>query len=516
MVEDSDIGPVGLEDEAAFEASVVFGADSDETGDATVVLPGDQDDVEAADLSGGQPGWVGKKLGHFKLLRLIAEGSMGTVIQAMDVNLKRIVALKVLRKRIVGFDDRQRVDQFLREARAAARLDHPNIVRIYEINEHGGWWYIAMEMVEGGSVKQIIKSTGSMAPGRACSVIADAAVALSAAHSLGVIHRDVKPSNLMVSRGGHCKLTDFGLVRLYDPNDPFDFTTRAVGTPQFVAPEVIRQHRSAPASDVYSLGGTLYYALTGHPPYVGEKVAGILNQHLDGPLPELSKHIPDCPESLNKLVQWAMAKDPAQRPTAADFATALCSEAIDWRTGDSGTLSGFASGSTILGHPGVAAGAHAASGSGAMASGAVTDAPAARAARSRRAWIFGGCVVAACLVVLVLWMLFGQSGPGGGLIGGRAPDISGRFPEAPATYGVLPPGAAGESAPPDPPAPSFSWVGKHDTKGLQFVASKRGRYYHPIDHADAQLIRSEDFVGYESVAEARADGKIPCADVPGN
>jgi len=411
MSEDSDIRPVGLEDQAAFEASVVFGADGEEAGDETVVLPDGHGDAEIADLSGGQPGWAGKTLGHFKLLRLIAEGSMGIVIQAMDVNLDRIVALKVLRKRIVGFDDRQRVEQFLREARAAARLDHPNVVRIYEINEHGGWWYIAMEMVEGGSVKQIIKAAGPMAPGRACKVIADAAVALEAAHSLGIIHRDVKPGNLMVTRGGHCKLTDFGLVRLYDPNDPFDFTTRAVGTPQFVAPEVIRDHRSTSASDVYSLGGTLYYALTGHPPYVAAKVAEILHQHLEGPLPELSKYIPDCSESLNKLVQWAMAKDPAQRPTAADFATALRSEAIDWRGDDSGTVAGSGLGSSVLGYSASGAAMRAESGSAALTGVAAMETSIARIARSRRTLILGGCGVLAGLVVLVLWMLSCPPGP---------------------------------------------------------------------------------------------------------
>ncbi|MDP6544936.1 MAG: serine/threonine-protein kinase [Phycisphaerae bacterium] len=503
MFDDSEIRPVGLEDEAAFEASMVFGADSEEVGDETIVLPGDQCAGQAVIPEGKQPGWLGKTLGHFKLLRLIAEGSMGIVIQAMDVNLHRIVALKVLRKRIVGFDDRQRVDQFLREARAAARLDHPNVVRIYEINEHGGWWYIAMEMVEGGSVKQIIKAAGGMPPGRACPVIADAAVALAAGHSLGIIHRDVKPGNLMVTRGGHCKLTDFGLVRLYDPNDPFDFTTGPVGTPQFVAPEVIRDHRSASASDVYSLGGTLYYALTGHPPYVGAKVSRILNQHLDGPPPELSKYIPDCPQSLNKLVHWAMAKDPAQRPVAADFASALRSEAIDWRGGDSAAALGSGSGSSVFGHPSLAGGSPATSGSGTLAT------VAARTARSPRTWITIGCAVVALLGVLVLWMLFGPKGPDGGPVDTRATDITGRFPESPPTYGVLAPGAVSAPGLPTPPAPSFSWVGKRDTTGLRFVASKRGRYFYPIEHPVAQLIRSDDFVGYKSFEAARSDGKIP-------
>jgi len=496
MFDDREFGPVGLEDEKAFEASVVLGAQCDQIGDETVLLPDHGDSSEEP-----RPGWVGKTLGHFKLLRKIAEGSMGIVIQAIDVNLERIVALKVLRKRIVGFDERQRVDQFLREARAAARLDHPNVVRIYEINEHDGWWHIAMEMVEGGSVKQILQATGGMAPGRACPVIADAAVALAAAHSMGIVHRDVKPGNLMVSRGGHCKLTDFGLVRLYDPNDPFDFTTKAVGTPQYVAPEVIRQHRSTAASDVYSLGGTFYYSLTGHPPYVGDKVSKLLHQHLEGPLPELSKHIPDCPESLNKLVQWAMAKDPADRPTAADFATALRSEAIDWRGDESGSLSGISAGSSVFGHRVIG------DASIALKSAALPD---LRSTLKRQIWMLGVCGAMLLVIALLLWMQFGPRGKVIDPVGpGPGADISGLFPDSPATYGVLPPGGGIAGEPPAAEAPPFSWVGKHDTVGLRFVASKRGRRFYPVNHPDAQLIRSEDFVGYKSEAEALADDKIP-------
>jgi serine/threonine protein kinase len=497
MFDDSDIRPVGLEDEDAFGASMIFGSDDESAGDETIVLPDEHGDTETVIPQEGQPRWVGKTLGHFKLLRMIAQGSMGIVIQAMDINLHRIVALKVLRKRITGFDDRQRVDQFLREARAAARLDHPNVVRIYEINEHSGWWYIAMEIVEGGSVKDIVKATGGMPPGRACAVIADAAVALAAAHSLGIIHRDVKPGNLMVSRGGHCKLTDFGLVRLYDPNDPFDFTTKGVGTPQYVAPEVIRDHRSASASDVYSLGGTLYYTLTGHPPYVSPKVAEILNQHLEGPLPKLSKYIPDAPESLEKLVQSAMAKDPSQRPSAADFATALHSEAIDWRAGESGVLSGSSAGSSVFGYPSPGSGLN-----------SVSESSLQRTPKSQRAWMLGFCGVVLLVIVSVLWMLFGPEPRVEVPRGGQVPDISGRFPDAPATYGVLKPGQVASGAHSVPPPPPFSWVGKHDAKGLRFVASKRGRYFYPIDHPAVQLIRSEDFIGYKSSDQARADGKV--------
>ena len=502
MADEPDIRPVGLEDSAAFEASTIFGSETDGVGDETILLPSGEGDPGEVSLQSGQPRWVGKTLGHFKLLRKIAEGSMGIVIQAMDVNLHRIVALKVLRKRITGFDDRQRVDQFLREARAAARLDHPNAVRIYEINEHSGWWYIAMEMVEGGSVKDIVKAAGAMPPGRACAVIADAATALAAAHSLGIIHRDVKPGNLLVSRAGRCKITDFGLVRLYDPNDPFDFTTRAVGTPQFVAPEVIRDHRSASASDVYSLGGTFYYTLTGHPPYVAPKVAEILNLHLEGPLPELSKHIPDAPESLDKLIQWAMAKDPSQRPSAADFATALHSEAIDWRGGESGLLTGVGAGSTLFGSQALKS----RSDLGAASASRIAQAP--RRSRRLRNWLLGFCGAGIFLLALVVGMLFGPVERGGPSKPRHVPDISGRFPDSPATYGVLAPGAVATPELKEPPAPSFSWVGKRNAKGLLFVASKRGGYFYPINHPAAKLIRNEDFIGYKSAAAARKDGKV--------
>jgi hypothetical protein len=120
-----------------------------------------------------------------------------------------------------------------------------------------------------------------------------------------------------------------------------------------------------------------------------------------------------------------------------------------------------------------------------------------------------GCGVVVFLMVLVLWTLFGPKGQDRGPIGGRTLDMTGRFPNSPATYGLLPPGAISEPELPSPPAPRFSWIGKHDTMGLRFVASKRGRYFYPIDHPTAQLIRSEDFVGYKSFDQARADGKIP-------
>jgi serine/threonine protein kinase len=184
---------------------------------------------------------------------------MGLVIQAEDVHLKRIVALKVLRKQLATSErGKKSIEQFIREARAAALIEHPNIVRVYEVNQHGEWWYIAMEMVTGNSLQAIVKAAGPLPASRACPIIADAATGLQVAHELGMIHRDIKPGNILVTRNGHGKVSDFGLVRIDDPDDPVDsYERQSIGTPYFMAPEIIRRGTIGPAVDIYSLGGTL-------------------------------------------------------------------------------------------------------------------------------------------------------------------------------------------------------------------------------------------------------------------
>jgi serine/threonine-protein kinase len=496
---------VGLEDAEAFEQSL-----TEQEGRAhgsTVMMQAGAAEEKAIEplASPGQPGWAGRTLGHFRLLGLIGNGTMGVVIQAMDVHLRRIVALKVLRKRIVGFTEQQRVEQFLREARAAARIEHPNVVRIHEINQHGGWWYIAMEMVEGGNLKRIVKAVGALPPQHACPLIADAAMALETSHALGIIHRDVKPTNLLVTRGGRCKVTDFGLVRLDDPDDPFDFTDRAVGTPHFASPELIRQRQATPASDVYSLGATLYFALTGRPPYGGANMAEVLQQHLSSAPPDVRRYRPDCPATLSLLVQRTLAKEPADRPTAEDFAAALHVEAVGWRE-DSGMIP--LSGSTLLGFPGrkFQMGLPAAD---------VAPPPAAKRRRTQQHGparilrnvllaLVAGMGLAACAVGLATG---GRSGSS--ILRPSAEAVlAGRFPDAPESYGVLP---AGERPAPAPlvKAPPFSWHGKTDVTGLQFVASKRGKHYWRIADANAMLIRADEFAGYRTESDARADGKTP-------
>jgi serine/threonine-protein kinase len=507
MDNDSQKEDQGLTDEAEFEESLVTEVDADLAAAETQLVEPQATPTPPAPEPPAptvkQPPWVGKILGHFKLLRLIGEGKMGRVIQAQDINLHRIVALKVLAKRLPGTDAQGRVDQFLREARAAAQIEHPNVVRVYEINQHDGWWYIAMEMLDAGNLRRVVKAAGPLSVPRACALIADAATGLAAAHELGIIHRDIKPANLMLTRAGRCKLTDFGLVRLDDPNDPFDFTQKAVGSPAFMAPEIILRREQTPAIDIYSLGGTLFHALTGKSLYTGQNVQEVLKKHVRAPVPDIRKLLPECPPSLAALVTRTLAKDPAERPSAADMAAALRAEAIATQADDSGTLS--------PGRSGVI------SGLTDSRIGTLTDAQlAATAGFWRKIRSVAGtkrfliAVVVAALAIVVGAALLA---PRSRLWPRRSPrpgQLARYFPEARETYGTLPPSTI---FPPISPAsdapPTFSWVGKIDPAGFTHVASRRGPHFYPVDAPEAILIRAEDFVGYKSIEDARADGKVP-------
>ncbi len=521
MFDDDDHpAPVGLEDERAFESTLV---DADPAQLAKLEAAADAGAMDAvASAAGGaagssvlrKPNWVGKKFGRFKLLRLLGEGSMGRVILAEDVNLHRVTALKILRKRIKGMDGEQAVQQFLREARGASQIDHPNVVRIYEINEYEGWWYIAMELVEGETLSRIVKVAGSLHPGRACPIMADAATALEVAHEFGVIHRDVKPGNLMITRNGRCKLTDFGLVRWDSSHDPFDLQDKSVGTPKYMAPEVIRRQHQGPAIDVYSLGATFYFALTGRPPYVGDKVAQILKQHLEAPPPDVRVVVPGCPDSTAQLIMRMMAKNPEQRPSAAEAADLLQLEAVAFRSDDGSWVQGSSlnMGSSII-QAAIATGStiNIAVGEGETATPIAVEAGQPRATvdpnlsrRPRRLAALAVMVLALIAIVAGVASLF--KGPL------EKPGVDPAalqrfFPDAPETYGELPAGELPHPSDAQLPAPPFSWRGKQDATDIRFVASKLGRYYFAVESPLSSLIRAEDVVGYRTEEEAQAGGK---------
>ncbi|MGH2271855.1 serine/threonine-protein kinase [Anaerohalosphaeraceae bacterium U12dextr] len=451
--------------------------------------------------------WVGKVMGHFKLLRLIGEGSMGLVIQAEDTHLKRIVALKVLRKKLSeGEKGKDAVEQFLREARAAASIEHPNIVRVYEINQHAGWWYIAMEMVSGNSLQEIVKAAGALPMSRACPIIADAAIGLQVAHELGMIHRDIKPSNILVTRNGHGKISDFGLVRVDDPNDPFDtYARQSIGTPHYMAPEVIRREALTPAVDIYSLGATLYYVLTGRPPFAGGTMEEILRQHLHSEPPNILQYMPNCSPELASLIQRMMAKEPGIRPSAAEVAAILHAESISFSSDSQATVG--PGGSTLaMDWQGVL-----------QKTRTTIPAPLTQTSlkppaqnRIRILWTHISTpwriILGTVLILVIGGIIILLSRDGASKQNRRA--VEKLFPNAPESFGTRNTGIPPTPAPLTE-VPGFSWRGKVDTSGVKFVASQSGRYFYSIEDRRALLIRADQYIGYGSADEAIKDGKQP-------
>ena len=306
---------------------------------------------EPAAPSRSAPSWLGKRVGRFKLLGLLGRGAYGRVFLAEDTDLHRRVALKVVTpdaaaKAVqkdaaeegtaaasLGADTaerlgRQTVDQLVREARAAARLEHPGIVTVFEVGQlpapggAGMGGFIAMELAEGGTLQELVDAAGPLDIRRACTLVAEAAEALQSAHDVGVVHRDVKPANLMLARNGRVKVADFGLAAIDDPSDGHRYR-RLVGTAAYVAPEVVLGNASDEKSDQYSLAATLFALLAGRPPYVGSR-RDVLDAHVNKAPPSLSAVRPDVDDRLAAVLQRAMTKDPGGRfASIGRFGTAL-------------------------------------------------------------------------------------------------------------------------------------------------------------------------------------------------
>jgi tRNA A-37 threonylcarbamoyl transferase component Bud32 len=261
---------------------------------------------------------------RFKLIDELGEGAMGRVYLAEDTVLKRHVALKLLPSKHRDGRPNHRTERLVREARSCASLDHPNVTSVYEIDECGGVHYIAMELAEGGNLEKLVQMSGPMEVERACQLTAEAAEALAHAHQRGIIHRDVKPANLLLTRSGRCKVCDFGLALFEIEATSAENKTRCVGTPYFIAPEVAVGKGATEQSDIYSLGCTLWYLLTGRQPYSGTSAREVMRQHVNTPLPDLRKWRPDVPERLAAAIEQACAKDPLARYESANhFAKVL-------------------------------------------------------------------------------------------------------------------------------------------------------------------------------------------------
>jgi tRNA A-37 threonylcarbamoyl transferase component Bud32/DNA-binding beta-propeller fold protein YncE len=269
---------------------------------------------------------IGTEVAGYQIEGVVGRGGMSVVYLAEDPGLKRKIALKVLSPELA--EDQRFRDRFIRESQLAASLEHPNIVPIHEAGEADGVLFIAMRYVRGTDLKTLIARDGPLDPERAVAIVAQVAAALDAAHAEGLIHRDVKPSNVLVAepdRSGaeHAYLTDFGLIRRVTHATSLTKTGQFMGTIDYVAPEQVRGDQMDARADVYSLGCLLYECLTGEPPFPSDLEVTVLYAHLEEPPPKLTARRPELPAALDDVVAKAMAKRPEDRyGSAGELASA--------------------------------------------------------------------------------------------------------------------------------------------------------------------------------------------------
>lgn len=269
-------------------------------------------DAPVSTVTRGKP----QMLGKYRIDARLGKGGMGVVYQAEDTILQRPVAIKILPRRLSS--DPVMFERFLFEARAVAKLTHPNLVVVHEVNENQGGWYLVMELVSGGSTQDRLRKQGPFPWREAVRIAADACRGLVAAHEAGVIHRDLKPANVLLTPEGVGKLADFGLAKALDAQGPGPTSPETVlGTPAFMSPEQCRAQPLDARTDLYSLGATLYTLLTQKPPFDATSPLDVLYAHCHAPRPDPRSVVPNISAEVVAVIHLAMAIAPAER-----FATA--------------------------------------------------------------------------------------------------------------------------------------------------------------------------------------------------
>ena len=261
--------------------------------------------------------------GRYELVQPLGSGGMAEVHLAFDRVLRRRVAVKIIHPAQLG--DPVNRERFVREAQAAAALQHPNTVAVFDVGDDAGRPFIVMELIEGQSLADRIRAAGRLSVDETVPIVAGVLAGLQAAHDRGLVHRDVKPSNVLLPAGGGVKLVDFGIATATAGTAaPLTSGENVLGTPRYLAPERISGRRATPASDIYSLGAVTYECLTGRPPFVAAGPVALAVAHQREHLRPLSEIAPDVPAGIAAVVERALAKDPAERfGSAADMRAAL-------------------------------------------------------------------------------------------------------------------------------------------------------------------------------------------------
>ncbi len=254
--------------------------------------------------------------GRYELHRRLARGGMADVFLARDQLLDRPVAVKVLFPQFAA--EPTFVERFRREAQAAANLNHPSIVAVYDWGEHDGTYFIVMEYVEGRSLAEVIKAEGTLHHDRAAEIATDVAAALGFAHRNGTVHRDVKPGNILITPDGQVKVTDFGIARAFGGGDELTQAGSVMGTATYFSPEQAQGKNVDPRSDLYSMGIVLFEMVAGKPPFLGESPVAIAYKHVQEAPPRPTSINPSIPRPLEAVIARLLAKNPTQRYASAE------------------------------------------------------------------------------------------------------------------------------------------------------------------------------------------------------
>lgn len=441
--------------------------------------------------------WAGKKIGRYMAKSLLGHGGMGVVWRAHDDSLRRDVALKILtRTRADSEKAGLNLDLFMQEARAVARLQHPAVVAIYEIDEDHGHVFLALELMEGGTLKEHVEQNGPIKPRRLFEWMIAPVKALALAHRSNIIHRDIKPSNLMFDDHGHLKLMDFGLADVAGEDVSHRLRGKAVGSLGWIAPETATGKDTTTRSDLYSLGLVMYFALTGKPLINGKTRSSVIALHRSPPPPKLGD-VPGLTSAGRKLVERCLATEPEKRfQTASELLSALeecaAEDIASKREQRKATLTFVA----------IAA-------------------------------IVSAVVSVGSVLYLMVDLINREQAAGEPVV---IPHREMTAPDSPGEIAIPAPLPGSSDAPEAPvsPAPSSTpstapttmllsptsdlsghrepWPGIVDISGYPFIGSARGHVFHRPDAECAQMIYASNLIVFKSYQDAVESGRIPCPE----